>query len=90
MTPWGAYRFKRNVMGLISAGDERNRHGEEPLKGIENLVKVVEEFYFFDNYFDAHIETVRQVFLRCNEAGITVHPNKLFLLNLTSTTVVSK
>ena len=47
MTPWGAYRFKRSVMGLISAGDKHNRRGEEALKGIENLVKVVEDVLVF-------------------------------------------
>ena len=77
MTPWGAYRFKRNVMGLISAGDEHNRHGDEALKGIENVVKVVEDVLIFDNDFDAHVERVRQVLLRCNEAGITLHPPKI-------------
>ena len=67
------YRFKRNVRGLISAGDEHNRRGEEALKGIENIVKVVEDVLIFDNDFDAHVERVRQVFLGCNEAGITLH-----------------
>ena len=33
ITPWGAYRFRRNVMGLISAGDEHNRRGDEALAG---------------------------------------------------------
>ena len=56
-------------MGLISAGDEA-------LKGIENVVKVVEDVLIFDNDFDAHVERVRQVLLRCNEAGMTLHPKK--------------
>ena len=76
MTPWGAYRFKRNVMGLISAGDEHNRRGDEALNSIKNVVKVVEDVLIFDNDFDAHVERVRQVLLRCNEVGITLHPKK--------------
>ena len=40
--PWGAYRFRRNVMGLISAGDEHNRRGDEALAGLDNVQKVVE------------------------------------------------
>ena len=63
-------------MGLISAGDEHNRRGDEALKGIANVVKVVEDVLIFDNDFDAHVERVRQVLLRCNEAGITFHPQK--------------
>ena len=31
ITPWGAYRFRRNAMGLISAGDEHHRRGDEAL-----------------------------------------------------------
>ena len=76
MTPWEAYRFKRNVMGLISAGDEHNRRGDEALKGIESVVKVVEDVLIFDNDFDAHVERVRQAPVRCNKAGITLHPPK--------------
>ena len=32
LTPWGAYRFKRNPMGLISAGDEHNHRGDLALE----------------------------------------------------------
>ena len=34
-------------MGLISAGDEHNCLGEEPLKGVENLVKVVDDVLIY-------------------------------------------
>ena len=37
ITPWGAYHFRRNVMGLISAGDEHNRRGDEALAGLDNI-----------------------------------------------------
>ena len=54
-------------------------------------MKVVEDVLIFDNDFDAHDERVRKVLLRCNEAGTTLHPQKkFFLLNLRSTTAVSK
>ena len=43
LTPWGAFRFKRNVMGLVSAGDEHNRRGDEALLGIDNVAKIVED-----------------------------------------------
>ena len=50
MTPWGAYRFKRNA-----AGNEHIRREDEALKGIENVEKVVEDALIFDNDFDAHV-----------------------------------
>ena len=39
-------------------------------------MKVVEDVLIFDNDFDAHVERVRQVLLRCNEAGITLQLQK--------------
>ena len=76
MTPWGAYRFKRNVMGLISAGDEHNRRGDDALAGVDNVVKVVEDVLVFDADLDSHIARVQEVLHRCSRAGITLHPKK--------------
>ena len=56
ITPWGAYHFKRNVLGLKAARDEHIlRRGDKALKGIENAVKVVEDVLIFDNDFHAHV-----------------------------------
>ncbi len=41
ITRWGLYRFKRNVMGLISAGDEHNLREDKTLSRMEN-VKIME------------------------------------------------
>ncbi|QQP40014.1 Transposon Tf2-6 polyprotein, partial [Caligus rogercresseyi] len=30
-TPWGMFRYLRNAMGLISAGDEFNRRGDDAI-----------------------------------------------------------
>ena len=76
LTPWGAFRFKRNVMGLISAGDEHNRRGDEALTGIKNMQKVVEDIIIFNDDLPSHIESVRQVLQRCAEHGITLNKKK--------------
>ena len=76
MTPWGAYRFKRSVMGLISAGDEHNRRGDDALAGVDNVVKVVEDVLVFDADLDSHIARVQEVLHRCSRAGITLHHKK--------------
>ncbi|QQP37369.1 Transposon Tf2-6 polyprotein, partial [Caligus rogercresseyi] len=41
-TPWGMFRYLRNAMGLISAGDEFNRRGDDAIAGIPNVKKIVE------------------------------------------------
>ena len=48
LTPWGAYRFLRNAMGLSSAGDEHNRRGDEALSGMSNFQKVVEDVIIYN------------------------------------------
>ena len=77
LTPWGPYRFKRNVMGWISAGDEHNRRSDDAFAGVENVVKVVEDVFIFDADFNTHVERVKPAIKRCSEHGITIHPKKL-------------
>ncbi len=76
ITPWGHYRFKRNVMGLISAGDEHNLRGDRAIEGIPNVKKIVEDIVIYDKDYDAHVERVRQVIKRCSEYGITLSRKK--------------
>ena len=61
ITPWGAYCFRRNVMGLISAGNEHNRRGDEVLMGLENVLKVVEDVLVYDTDLEAHVGHVGEV-----------------------------
>lgn len=76
ITPWGCYRFKRNVMSLISAGDEHNRRGDEALKGIPNVEKIVEDMIIFNSDLNTHIKQVNDVIRRCKELGITLNKKK--------------
>ena len=76
ITPWGAYRFRRNVTGLISAGDEHNRRGDEVLAGVDNVRKVVEDVLIYDADWATHVQRVRDVLRRCAENGISLHPGK--------------
>ncbi|UYV81614.1 hypothetical protein LAZ67_20001709 [Cordylochernes scorpioides] len=76
ITPWGSYRYCRNVMGLCSAGDEHNRRGDEALFGIQNVEKVVEDIIIFDSDYKTHVQRVRQVISRCQEHGITLNQKK--------------
>ena len=76
LTPWGAFRFKRNVMGLISAGDEHNRRSDDALSGIRNMQKVVEDVILYDKDLSSHVERVRNVLQCCADHGITLHRKK--------------
>ncbi len=77
VTPWGSKRFLRNVMGLISAGDEHNRRGDEALEGLKNVKKIVEDVIIYDTEAGpAHEGRVREVLRRCQQAGITLGRKK--------------
>lgn len=76
MTLWGAYRYKRNPMGLISAGDEHNRRCDEALQGLDNIQKVVEDIIIYDSDYSTHVERVKQVIQRCLEHGINLNVKK--------------
>ncbi len=76
ITPWGHYRFKRNVMGLISAGDEHNMRGDIAIQGIDNVKKIVEDILIYDTDLDTHIKRVREVLDRCEQYGITLSRKK--------------
>ncbi len=77
LTPWGPKRYCRNAMGLISAGDEHNRRGDEALQGINNVHKVVEDILIYDKEpGPVHEERVCKVIERCQEAGITLSEKK--------------
>ncbi len=64
ITPWGLYRLKRNVMGLISAGDEHNLRGDRALAGMENVKKIMEDIVIYDRARETHLARVREVLER--------------------------
>ncbi len=78
ITPRGLYRFKRNVMGLISAGDEHNLRGDRALAGMENVKKIVEpeDIVIYEKDREMHLARVREVLERCQAAGIMLHKKK--------------
>ena len=57
ITPWGAYRFRRNVIGLISAGDKHNRRGDKALIGFNN-VQAVEDVLIYDTDLDTQVQCI--------------------------------
>ncbi|QQP31428.1 Uncharacterized protein FKW44_025037 [Caligus rogercresseyi] len=75
-TPWGMFRYLRNAMGLISAGDEFNRRGDDAIAGIPNVKKIVEDIIIYDKDEDTHLQRVKEVIQRCDEHGITLGRRK--------------
>ncbi|QQP37577.1 Transposon Tf2-6 polyprotein [Caligus rogercresseyi] len=63
-------------MGLISAGDEFNRRGDDAIAGIPNVKKIVEDIIIYDKDEDTHLQRVKEVIQRCDEHGITLGRRK--------------
>jgi hypothetical protein len=76
ITPWGHFRFKRNAMGLINAGDEHNERGDKAIEGIPNVKKIVEDIIIYDMDYETHVRRVKEVLKRCKEHGITLSRKK--------------
>ncbi|CAL8135979.1 unnamed protein product [Orchesella dallaii] len=76
ITPWGCFRYCRNVMGLISAGDEHNRRGDDAIRGISNVEKVVEDILIYDEDLKTHTSRVTEVIQRCINHGMTLNAKK--------------
>ena len=76
ITPWGRYRFLRNPMGYVSAGDEYNERMDFVLQGISNVGKVVDDIVVYDNDMSAHIDRVRMILQKCRENQVTLSKSK--------------
>lgn len=77
LSPTGLKRFKRNIMGLMSAGDEHNHRGNDAIHGIDNVLKVTEDILILNEEpGKTHKNRVSEVLQRCREGGITLGRKK--------------
>ena len=76
ITPWGRFRFKRAVMGLVSSGDEYNRRGDAALGDLPQTCKVVDDILAYDSTYSAHLQHVWDILQRCEVHGMTLNPEK--------------
>ena len=79
ITPYGRFRFCRGPMGFVATGDEFCRRGDVALSGVQQCVKVVDDILLWDEHFDAHLERVYEVLVRCRTHGITINADKFVL-----------
>ena len=78
ITPWGRYHHKRLMMGLVSAGDEYNIHGDVALTtaNVGNTLKMVDDILLHDVTLESHILRVKKFLQTCRSAGITLNKSK--------------
>ena len=76
ITPWGRYQFLRAPMGLSSTGNEYSRRGDEALKNVNNIQKVVDDVLMYDSNFEEHLANVKYFLQTCRENKITLSQKK--------------
>ena len=76
ITPWGRYRFNRAVMGLVSAGDEYNRRGDQALGDVPRTIKVVDDILAYDATYAEHLVHIIHILQKSEAQGITLNARK--------------
>ena len=72
----GRFRFRRSPMGLSSTGDEYCRRGDEAVRDLKDVEKVVDDILVHSPTLEQHLDSVRNLLLRCREHGITLNAKK--------------
>ena len=72
----GQFKYLRAPMGLISTGDNYNRHRDLSLTGIPNVQKVVDDILIHTDTFKDNVRYLIKVLERCQEHSITLSTEK--------------
>ena len=76
-SPAGLFQFRRMPFGLVNAGASYCRMMRELILGVDNVDSYVDDIIIIHTQtWDQHITTLRMVFDRLRNAGITVKPSK--------------
>ncbi|CAJ1944940.1 unnamed protein product [Cylindrotheca closterium] len=78
VTPYGKYQYQRMEMGLKPAPDVAQYYIEETLHGLkEQGVEVyIDDVGLFSNSYEEHMELIKTVVKRLQEAGFKINPLK--------------
>jgi predicted DNA-binding protein (UPF0278 family) len=78
-TDKGSYQFKKMPFGMVNSGATFNRMMRKLLNDCENMDNYVDDILGHTQHWEAHIETLRQVFRKIREARLTIRPTKCFI-----------
>ena len=75
----GCFRFVKTPFGLKNSGATFNRLMRKLLNGLPNVDNFVDDVLAHTKTWQDHIDTLRQLFIRIRDAGLTVRPTKCFI-----------
>ena len=79
VTPSGSYQFCRMPFGLMNSAATFNRMMRKLLRGIENVDSYIDDILIHTSTWNQHVEVLRQVFSRIQQAHITIKPSKCMI-----------
>ena len=81
ITPWGRFKYTRDVMGLASAGDFFNQVTDEALAAVMHFIaKVVDDLLVWGSSKEECKERTEAVFKACRAANIKLNRDKAVLV----------
>ena len=76
ITPYGQYRYIRNIQGFVGAGDSYNRRFDDVLSDFKDKVRVVDDAAFWDEDLASHWWRTIELLETVGNAGIVLDPDK--------------
>jgi hypothetical protein len=78
-TPFGHYQFKKMPFGLVNSGATYARMMRKMLHDLSNVENYVDDILIYSPDWNSHLKTLEAVFLRIQQANITMKPSKCFV-----------
>ncbi|XP_013382645.1 uncharacterized protein LOC106153310 [Lingula anatina] len=78
-TSEGSYQFKRMPFGMVNSGATFNKMMRKLLNGAQNLDHYVDDVLCHTTTWAEHLKTLRELFQRVRDAGLTIRPSKCWL-----------
>ena len=75
----GSYTFKKMPFGLVNSGSAFNRMMRKLLHGCSNADNYVDDILGHTRRWDDHLVTLRDIFTRVRDAGLTRKPSKCLI-----------
>ena len=75
-TPLGLFQYTVMPFGMVNSGATFCRMMRQVLGAVDNVNSFVDDVWMFTSDWESHLRTVREVFTRLRQAGLTVKPSK--------------
>ena len=78
-TTEGTYQFRKMPFGMVNSGSTFNRMMRRLLHGCENADNYVDDILGHTETWEQHLLTLRDIFSRVRDAGLTLKPSKCLI-----------